>query len=572
MLTDSACTCFVRCFRQRYAGSVYDLPGKDYNFHQEDLIDENREDAYMKRLLLILLLIPTIALGEGLAPEKVNYTAYGNPVANILLFGYNTIIGEMEVFASNESGFIGYEKAADDGYVLHDFMIRGVPGRQGLFGITLSGNPASPEDIQRDTELLLNTGYSLSAAQEASGKAERTAGEGSVQNGTVYWDLSEDDYKFDFFFLDYDDGHTYLSVRLFDSDGVETLYLLNDKHKLVSKLQEIVEKRVTAEAAGQTPASEVVFLPDTEKYDAAADKPAQTAGESAITALPESIQTADESAEPVSPESVQITAEPLKPSVEQTVITVPEQIQIIVEPAAAIVPDPVQTAVEPTAGSAPEQVQIISESGTAVQPETVQISVQPAVSAAPEQTRTESDATAESTAETADLPGNITVTLPRSNVTALVPKELPGQTTGITVSDADPDQTAAAVPAADLTTPVISAEPDTVVVISAETPAQTTAPTVSVLNTNDAVAEPEEASVQTGAVPENPSDTIRYIRIKKTACGIRSEPDQTSKKIGVAPARKKYRLLSVAENGWYEIDLEDGRIGYVSPKRAYLIK
>ena len=49
---------------------------------------------------------------------------------------------------------------------------------------------------------------------------------------------------------------------------------------------------------------------------------------------------------------------------------------------------------------------------------------------------------------------------------------------------------------------------------------------------------------------------------------VRTQPDAESEKTGYARSGKKYLLLSISDNGWYEIQLEDGTSGFVSPKLA----
>lgn len=56
------------------------------------------------------------------------------------------------------------------------------------------------------------------------------------------------------------------------------------------------------------------------------------------------------------------------------------------------------------------------------------------------------------------------------------------------------------------------------------------------------------------------------------AVNVRSEADAKSAKVGSAKASGTYPVLSIAENGWFEITLEDGTIGYVSPKVADLVQ
>ncbi|MBQ8095134.1 MAG: SH3 domain-containing protein, partial [Clostridia bacterium] len=69
------------------------------------------------------------------------------------------------------------------------------------------------------------------------------------------------------------------------------------------------------------------------------------------------------------------------------------------------------------------------------------------------------------------------------------------------------------------------------------------------------------------------TSAVYIIRVDpKNAAGIRVAPDKTSRKIGVAPAGKKYSVLSIETNGWYAIEMDDGQIGYISPNMAKIVK
>lgn len=49
---------------------------------------------------------------------------------------------------------------------------------------------------------------------------------------------------------------------------------------------------------------------------------------------------------------------------------------------------------------------------------------------------------------------------------------------------------------------------------------------------------------------------------------VRQEPDAGSKKVGTASPNQTFPMLGRAENGWLQIQLDNGTIGYVSPKTA----
>ena len=47
---------------------------------------------------------------------------------------------------------------------------------------------------------------------------------------------------------------------------------------------------------------------------------------------------------------------------------------------------------------------------------------------------------------------------------------------------------------------------------------------------------------------------------------VRSEPNANSAKVGTVTPTRTYPLLGVADNGWAQIQLPDGAVGYISPK------
>ncbi|MBQ7486963.1 MAG: SH3 domain-containing protein, partial [Clostridia bacterium] len=49
---------------------------------------------------------------------------------------------------------------------------------------------------------------------------------------------------------------------------------------------------------------------------------------------------------------------------------------------------------------------------------------------------------------------------------------------------------------------------------------------------------------------------------------VRQRPDASSAYVGLAKAGSLYPLISTSDNGWYEIQLENGTTGFVSSKKA----
>ena len=75
----------------------------------------------------------------------------------------------------------------------------------------------------------------------------------------------------------------------------------------------------------------------------------------------------------------------------------------------------------------------------------------------------------------------------------------------------------------------------------------------------------EEEQVQTS--PQNLPE--QYIRIKGNGkANIRAKADTDSKVVGAASPNRKYKLISVTDNGWFEIQADDGVIGFVHPNMA----
>ena len=79
----------------------------------------------------------------------------------------------------------------------------------------------------------------------------------------------------------------------------------------------------------------------------------------------------------------------------------------------------------------------------------------------------------------------------------------------------------------------------------------------------DFTAAPAKAAPAASPLP-TPPPTVT-IREGKTV-NLRQEPRKDSKALGWAQGGGTYPLLSTAENGWVEIEIEGGKRGYVSPK------
>lgn len=57
-----------------------------------------------------------------------------------------------------------------------------------------------------------------------------------------------------------------------------------------------------------------------------------------------------------------------------------------------------------------------------------------------------------------------------------------------------------------------------------------------------------------------------------SSVNVREQSDVDSAKVGTAGAGELYPCLSIAPNGWYEIELPDGTTGFVSPNVSTLIR
>lgn len=83
--------------------------------------------------------------------------------------------------------------------------------------------------------------------------------------------------------------------------------------------------------------------------------------------------------------------------------------------------------------------------------------------------------------------------------------------------------------------------------------------------------EPQETYDDFGAVPEAGEFGTARIR-EGSSVNVRQKSDADSRRVGLAKGGATYPCLGVADNGWLQIQLEDGTIGYVSGKMAFLIE
>lgn len=81
-----------------------------------------------------------------------------------------------------------------------------------------------------------------------------------------------------------------------------------------------------------------------------------------------------------------------------------------------------------------------------------------------------------------------------------------------------------------------------------------------------------QGSAQQQDAPEAEEKAQRFVQIRKDgSVNVRQKSNADSRRVGTAKANAKYPLLSVAKNGWFEIQLEDGTSGFVSPKMAKVL-
>jgi len=75
-------------------------------------------------------------------------------------------------------------------------------------------------------------------------------------------------------------------------------------------------------------------------------------------------------------------------------------------------------------------------------------------------------------------------------------------------------------------------------------------------------------------VPEAPAAEMQsWVRIRESGnVNVRQKNDSESAKIGSAKAGAEYPCLSVEDNGWFQIQLENGDVGFISGKMATLME
>lgn len=79
----------------------------------------------------------------------------------------------------------------------------------------------------------------------------------------------------------------------------------------------------------------------------------------------------------------------------------------------------------------------------------------------------------------------------------------------------------------------------------------------------------EDAQEEAADDGQTEAAAIRRVKIRNEgAVNVRQSSSAESEKVGTAQAGKIYQCLSVAENGWFEIRLENGARGFVSPRMA----
>lgn len=86
----------------------------------------------------------------------------------------------------------------------------------------------------------------------------------------------------------------------------------------------------------------------------------------------------------------------------------------------------------------------------------------------------------------------------------------------------------------------------------------------------EARASEAAAAVSSEAVASASSDMWVYITNSKRV-NVRAESHADSARVGFAESKKTYPCLGIAENGWYQIALDDGTVGYISGKMGKLV-
>lgn len=81
-----------------------------------------------------------------------------------------------------------------------------------------------------------------------------------------------------------------------------------------------------------------------------------------------------------------------------------------------------------------------------------------------------------------------------------------------------------------------------------------------------------EGPVQAPAAAEAGKPAMQ-VRIQESGnVNVRAKPNADSARVGSAKAGEIYPCLSIASNGWYEIELPNGKTGYISPKKSTLME
>ena len=87
-------------------------------------------------------------------------------------------------------------------------------------------------------------------------------------------------------------------------------------------------------------------------------------------------------------------------------------------------------------------------------------------------------------------------------------------------------------------------------------------------------AEPEKPSADTETAKAEVSFSgERSIRTQKEgSVNVRKSPSSDSERIGAATPDSVFPLVSISENGWYEIRLRDGTTGFISPNLGRIVE
>lgn len=87
-------------------------------------------------------------------------------------------------------------------------------------------------------------------------------------------------------------------------------------------------------------------------------------------------------------------------------------------------------------------------------------------------------------------------------------------------------------------------------------------------------AEPEKPSADTETAKAEVSfNGERSIRTQKEgSVNVRKSPSSDSERIGAAAPDSVFPLVSISENGWYEIRLRDGTTGFISPNLGRIVE